>query len=370
MKIGILTLPFNNNYGGYLQAMALTSVLERMGHEVILVNRRYTIYTSLKNNIIFTLKAIVKKCLGQDTKIIRSKQIVYAYEKKGSLMLPIVRNVIKNFTLPIYSQEDFKMLEGKNIDAYIVGSDQIWRPRYVPRVQNFYLDFLEDCYKGKRIAYAASFGTDKDEYSEDLKTECGVLIERFDAVSIREDSALNLIQSFKWNCRNLQQVLDPTMLLKADEYTKWISKKSDVTRNYVASYILDSNTEKAKMTSIISSRLNYKLLPLGTVHNGVKDSMDSWLSGIKDSQFVVTDSFHGMVFCIIFNRPFAIIVNEQRGSSRFYSLLKKFGLESRILKSKDEINTLLNDNINWRYVNEVVEKEAKTSLHFLESALS
>lgn len=371
MRIGLLTLPFNNNYGGYLQAMALTTVLEEMGHEVILINRRHPDNANLKDRVKFTLKTIVKKFLGKDTQLSIHNQKIYAYEKQGAKMLPLVRSVIKNISEPIFRQDDFKCLEKLGIEAYIVGSDQIWRPKYVPHVQNFFLDFLPGDIHVKRIAYAASFGTDDDEYTLSQKNECGILISKFDAVSVREDSGLELVSRFGWNSKNIMWVLDPTLLLSASFYAKW-TEDDNVQNNYhyIASYILDEGNEKKLIEEKAQEEIHLPIYKIGTIHNGVKASISSWLSGIKNADFVITDSFHGMVFSIIFHVPFVVLVNKGRGGTRFLSLLNRYGLNDRIVSTVESLNGLFHSTIDWYNVVRILQEDQDKSFSFLKTSLS
>ena len=98
-------------------------------------------------------------------------------------------------------------------------------------------------------------------------------------------------------------------------------------------------------------------------------SIEEWLSNFRNSKFIFTDSFHGMVFSIIFNVPFAVYVNKKRGSSRFVSLLKQVGLKNRIIESEKEYDQIKNDEINWKEVNEKLNNLRNSSIDFLKNNL-
>lgn len=225
MRIGILTLPFNNNYGGYLQAYALMTVISQLGHEPTMIMRRHDKpKVSCSFKIKYALKGIVKTVL-----CCKKHPILYDVETefrhKGKSMLKFVNQYIAPETPYLYSKEELcKYCEGK-FDAYIVGSDQVWRAIYVPDIKNYFLDFTEG-WNVKRIAYAASFGTDKPEYSDEQIKQCKKLIGLFDGVSLREESGLSVVSNFGWKANVEGVVLDPTMLLAAEDYQKVLPLKA------------------------------------------------------------------------------------------------------------------------------------------------
>lgn len=364
MKIGILTLPFNNNYGGYLQAYALMTVLKGMGHDVELIYRKHN-RRPLHLRIEYFIKAVIKRLLGrkQEGWIPNQEKELRA---QGSALIPFLDNMISPKTKPLYSTKELAEECRGKYDAIVVGSDQIWRPDYVPNIENFYLDFTKD-ENVLKIAYAASFGERYPQYTPIEIVQCGKLIAGFDAVGLREDSGKEVINDFQWKCcAEPQVVLDPTMLLDKTHYELFIQQK-DIHLNYVLSYILDENEQTQKITETITSEFG---LTEKKIFNRKKRSnmlsMEDWLTAIHDASFVVTDSFHGTVFCILFNVPFAVCVNKDRGAERFYTLLSHFDLKDRIISSIESGPEIFQTAIDWKLVNKKLVAKREESMKLLE----
>jgi len=129
--------------------------------------------------------------------------------------------------------------------------------------------------------------------------------------------------------------------------------------------LVDKLTEKTKlrkkyiMDPVLWKNFDYQL-----------PSIEKWLRGIYDSKMVITDSFHGMVFCIIFNKPFWVIINKDRGAERFESLLSFLHLENRMITNESDFDFRYNEDINWQNVNNVIEKMKIESINFLKEALT
>ena len=169
MRIGILTLPLHTNYGGILQAYALQTVLERMGHDVCLIEKkRQPLRLPLWKAPLSYGKRIVKNLTGHPFPIF--------YEKKMNREEPIVRQNTDKFINKYIKRrivDDFSDIKETDFDAIVVGSDQIWRPKYFQEIEHTFLDFTEG-WNIKRIAYAASFGTDKWEYTPEQTERCSM----------------------------------------------------------------------------------------------------------------------------------------------------------------------------------------------------
>lgn len=333
MKIGILTLPLNTNYGGILQAYALQTILERMGHDAYLIEKeKKPLYMPLWKWPLAFGKRLLRNISGQRWPIF--------YERKVNREKPIIEKNTKAFIKEHIKSKvvsNYSHIKEKDFDIIIVGSDQIFRAGFLHDIEHSFLDFAEN-WKIKRIAYAASFGTDKWEYSKRQTKECGRLLKLFDAVSVREFSGVNL-------CKvhfdvNADFVLDPTMLLSAEDYIQLFENtNTPKSKGNLLCYILDETAEKTKIINTISEGKG--LIPFNVksksdiisapIADRIQPPVEQWLRGFYDAKFVITDSFHACVFSILFKKNFLVIGNESRGMSRFYSLLKTFGLENRLI---------------------------------------
>lgn len=372
MKIGILTHYIHYGYGGVLQNYALQTVLKSLNHEPVTLRcawgKKKDLFHTIKNKI----SLIAHRVLKIDTISITKKQDEYITKN----VKPFIERYITITPENDSAETLYNSAIRENCDALIVGSDQIWR-REFPYLEECYLNFAQEL-ELKRIAYAASFGVDEWEYDKELTARCSSLAKKFNAISVREKSAINLCNEYLGVESEL--VLDPTMLLEKDHYIKLIKEAGEnKSEGDLFSYVLDKNPEKEAAIITLSKRLDkrrYECMPefetsylniIKHPEKSVYPPVTRWLRSIYDADCVVTDSFHGTVFSIIFNKPFYVIVNNRRGAARFTSLLSLFGLENRIVTSAD--NIALDKPIEWDRVNLILEEMKKKSLAFLQKAL-
>lgn len=342
MKIAILTQPLKSNYGCILQAYALQTVLTNLNHKVEVVNRDYakpTIKVRFKRILRFFHTLFFKFFLGRKYLIVSNplKQD-YEYLPKSKVHAFIERYI--NQGQRIQSSELLKKyFTEQQFDAYIVGSDQVWRPNYSPCITNYYLDEVPAGALAKRIAYAASFGTTEWEYTQAQTEVCSRLVKLFTAVSVREDSGVILCN--KYLGVEAQNVLDPTLLLQEADYVRLIESATvkSIGEAYMACYILDESVEKNTLIKEISNEIKVDPVYLNdNVSNNTYYSLsvEEWLDRYRNANFVVVDSFHGCVFSIIFRKPFIVYGNKMRGMSRFESLLGQLGLSTRLISSLED----------------------------------
>ena len=179
--------------------------------------------------------------------------------------------------------------------------------------------------------------TIQEDISSKKITNCINLLKRFNAVSVREKSAVNICEEQLGV--SARHVLDPTMLLNVEDYATLFNKTVvNVNENHLLVYILDNNDDIKKSVENLSIRFNLNSHAVNAIevqnqksYKYKFPSVENWLRGFYDAKYVITDSFHGTVFSIIFNKPFICLGNENRGSSRFNSLLGMFGLENRLV---------------------------------------
>lgn len=366
MRVGVLTLPFNNNYGGYLQAYALMTVLKGLGHDVTLIYRRHNKrHISPSKRIKYSVKQIVKAILGrQDGPLLLTVESRFRWD--GRNMMRFLDHKISPKSPAIYTPTKLKKYCKGRFDAIVVGSDQVWRPDYVPNIENYFLDF-SDGWNIRRIAYAASFGG-KPTYSPLQRQVCGESLSHFNAISLREKGGADYCNEFGWQ-NQYQVVLDPTLLIDRKVYQNISSPSEEQPYLYV--YLLDRNTstlDEANCASKISGLRTYDIYNPRV--DKVRPSIEKWLGGFTNAGFVITDSFHGMAFSIIFNKPFAVIVNEGRGADRFYSLLSSLSLENRVISANNSIKDIFAAPVNWKNVNTKLLKMREQSVEFLRNALN
>ena len=218
------------------------------------------------------------------------------------------------------------------------------------------------------------------EFNTEQTKECSRLAKLFDAISVREDSGIALCKEHLGV--DAIHVLDPTLLLEKDDYIKLVEKaKEPVSNGNLFCYILDNNETIKNGIQYIEQTLSLNSFQVKakndkcTLKRGenIKDhiipSPTKWLRAFMDAEMVFTDSFHGCVFSIIFNKPFWVIGNKGRGNARFESLLKQFNLESRRFDIKEIDNIDLTTPIDWDKVNTTKKELQKKSIDFIISTL-
>jgi hypothetical protein len=366
-KIGILTQPLHNNYGGLLQAYALQSYLKKTGNEVLTVDFQcstpgfYLKVRGILSNVY--RKLILKENIRHILPVadIESERIAVNTNRFKRENIDV--------TETITTLNNPSILSEYNFDAFVVGSDQVWRPIYSPGLPAFFLAFLDDN-TTRRISYAASFGTDNcSEFTTTEIEEFSPLAKKFHALSVREDSAVNLCKdSFGVEAMH---VIDPTMLLNKEDYELLVTKAGvKKSQGNLMSYVLDKNPEKQKVVDNVAKELSLKPFTVMPEIDGVYPPVEQWLRGFMDAEYVVTDSFHGVVFSIIFNKPFIAVGNASRGLARFESLLNMFSLTDRLVTGiADLTSENINQSIDYKKINKLRAEEQKIAGDFLKSAL-
>lgn len=342
MKVGILTLPLHKNYGGILQCYALFKSIEKLGHTPILIQRQYSKVRNWRYYLVSLLKAT---------------GIYYIYHQKNYTHL-------KNFVYNCIDHTDIieshkKMLEVCNkykFDVIIVGSDQVWRKSYA---QNFgyeyFLDFVPD--DVRKISYAASFGFNRWDYDFDQTKKIKHFLSNFHSISVREENAVKILEDNVFI--KSEWVVDPTLLFTKDDYNDIISERL-VQEKYIFIYWLGPK-------EIIEPEIKkfydkgYRIIELYLSEKSINCSIQDWLSYIKYADYIITDSFHGVVFSLIFNCQFFVSLNKRGGQERIESLLKVAGLCEKL------------DNpelwVDYNKVNRSISIYRDKSWDFLEKAL-
>lgn len=367
MKIGILSLVLHANYGGILQSYALQTVLERLGHEVYVFNKEQQYDKTRWKSI---PKRVVKKIMGYDSVIFEESR----YRKEAPIICQNIWSFRKKY-IHEYIINSFDEIKKMNLDAIIVGSDQVWRPCYFKSqwnagIEDAFLSFAKD-WNIKRIAYAASFGVNEWEFSDQETQLVAAAAEQFSAISVREDSGVKLLKK-KLRIDSIQ-VLDPTLLLSRDDYVNLIEKADNVkSPGNLLTYILNPSSKKtafinevAKVEGLIPFSVNNSNIKhTAPVEQRILPPVEKWLQGFNDAKVVITDSFHACVFSIIFGKPFIVLGNQERGNARFDSLLKLFNLQNNLALNLDcyNLNNFLSSSVECKKIEDLRNK----SIQFLK----
>lgn len=379
MKIGILTQPLIGNHGGILQNYALQVILRDLGHDVYTIDRDYP-QKSLYKKTGSVLKRTFQWFFNRNI-YIRSWQT----ENEKNIISKNAQDFVDKYihkTKRIVTTRELKKIHQQyKFDAYIVGSDQVWRPKYSPCLINYFLDFLQNDNSVKKISYAASFGVDYWEFTKKQTVECRRLIKTFNAISVRENSGIHLCKEYlKVSAIRL---LDPTMLLQKDSYVQLVEEcNTPLSKGNMLIYFLDKTKEKQMLANRISK--SKKLIPFDVmpeeyfnlnnrkqdINNCVFPPVTKWIRAFMDAEFIITDSYHGTIFSIIFGKSFLTIGNSQRGMTRFETLLSTFSLQHRLIFDTEiNLDTILDNNINYEVVYEILNKEKGKCLNFINDNL-
>lgn len=368
MRIGILTLPLHTNYGGILQAWALQTVLQRMGHEVEVLGiepvNNHAWYTM---PIVWGIRA-VRKCMGQ-----YQSPIFYEHWKHKEEQHKF-KHII-NFTRKRINHCIIGSLEELNkttFDGIVVGSDQIWREDYIRMLwhcQNSDYAFLFQLHDKNllKFTYAASFGIDEWTFDKTTTKKIRQALQDFTGISVRETSAIGLLNSNVGI--NSMLVCDPTMLISAEEYQRLLNI-DDGHSSGIVSYILDPDNFSKALINKIETENGENITEINAFDkDGTRLSVERWIEMIATSRMVVTNSFHGCVFSLIFRKPLVFFGNISRGNARFKSLIETYGLSEHFITNIDEFDQNKSYGLSGETESKI-EELISTSKDFLATQVS
>lgn len=359
MKIGILTFHCAHNYGAVLQCYALQEILKRLGHDVKVVDYRpsYLVkpYKTLRFFKSIRIDRMLKNLIVQILKFPRETRRHKAFEKFIEGKLDLSRRC------------DEKTIVS-DMDAYVFGSDQIWNPVITGGGDDVYWGGVP-FEKGDKIfiTYAASLG--KESLTEEEQNKIVKKLKNFDAISVRESSLKSILAPLTG--KKLEQVLDPTLLAPR---TVWDKLEDNVEeRGYVLVYQVRQNPNTIEFAKHIAQQLNAKVITIEAYLNykikrGVIScaSPEDFVSYIKHASCVVTTSFHGTVFSVIFNKPFYCLKLGDGADGRSKSLLHSLHLEYRMV---DKLDRPVYSDVDYSEANEILIGLRKSSERFLTQSL-
>ena len=348
--VAVMGVWYGCNYGSIATYYALNTVLKNMGLSVLMIDKPVIISNDA------------------DEELGNTHSRVFAREHY---------NISKR-----YKPQELKALNA-NASAFMLGSDQLWNYEISKNFKkSYYLDFAAP--EKKKIAYATSFGFERDFAPPDERKIISALMQRFDAISVRESHGVGICRDV-YGVRAVQNV-DPVFLAGReifDELAKESHFKTD--EKYIAAYILDPTPEKKKLMERFSEHTGYKLvnildgipwlfkknekrLGLKAVENA---RVQEWIYIIKNCEFLITDSCHGACFGILYNKRFIALANRNRGVSRFVSLADVFGVQDRVVPDEPENvdpEAFLKE-MDYEKINRKLEEERKRCSSWIRDAL-
>ena len=345
--IALMGLGWADNYGAALTNFGLVKTLEKLGKRVLVIDRPKEYHTKKDLNVTRKFNA-------------------------------------KHFNISAQYDKNTVILLNEKCDTFMVGSDQVWHWNVLKAFREYFL--LEFALESKKkIAYASSFGHYKLDAPLSFKYIFSYLLSRFDAVSVREISGVNICKELGVKATH---VLDPVFLCDRENYIQ-LAESVEPKReknSYIFTYILDPHRGDKK--SVLVNASEYSGLPLLNVtdyHEAEKREkwlglptekdleLEEFISNLYNSKCIITDSFHGVCFAIIFKKNFICIANKGRGIARFESLLNRLNLQDRLLYNPEDFagrENLLEKEIDYDSVYKILEEEKEKSFKFLIDALN
>lgn len=386
MRIGIVTYwSSSDNYGQQLQCFALQKYLIGLGHDTYLIKYMPTNHIPLWRRI---ARSIKYRLLVSSEQKEKDKKLKLICERNNLLNC---RRGFKEFRDKYIKSTEIVYRNIKELrnnppaaDIYICGSDQVWNNSLKdPDTAGWFLDFGKPTVK--RVSYAASIGRDIDSSEINRFTK---YLKNFNAISVREQKAYALCHQLGFDKSII--AIDPTLLLNSSAYDsiEINSNGTDVAGEpYVFIYTLNIRTAEeiywddfqkiiVKDGLQIRSVSSSGYLPARELLPGVQNkqaTIPEWLSLIKHSEYVITTSFHGVVFCLLYHKPFyAVLLNNEysKGNDRIISLLEFLHLSNLIVSNSESLKQINFENIDWIDVDAMIALLRQKSTHFIDDTLS
>ena len=375
MRIAVITFfQSQNNYGQLLQCYALQKSLCQLGHRPCLI--RYGFHQKffhwLKAENFFTKEGL-HETYHQFKKWIRSRKDT----SERSFDTFRKKHLIKS--LRCYNSLAELQQHPPQAKCYITGSDQVWAQLLsIDDNRAFFLDFGPKYIK--RIAYAPSFAV--DDYPSELKGKLAEQLRRFDAISVRELSGKRICEEMGYDA---SLVLDPTLLLLAEQY-KCLMKEPSVS-NYCFVYQVNVSSKEELYWDVFSAyNSNKGFASVAAFANPNYDmdmefldgaryvypSIEQWIGYVCNAKYVLTSSFHGVVFSILFHKPFVVCLRKESmfaGNDRVTTLLEMMNLSDRVMQDGKRVEDIIEKPIDWKIVDAILSQKRNESLAFLKNSI-
>lgn len=375
MKIGIISMQRIINYGSFLQAYSLKKIIEQLGHNVLFIDYHIEpciVPSNQKNyNIFYKMYKNVRKYVGYTLSIFNKEK--YLRNKQKKEFFNKFKYACKHY-LNITDEYHYQV----PTDVLIIGSDEVFNCLQTNADVGYSLELFGKNHKSKKlISYAASFGNTTlnklKQYNVDK--EISQLLNNFDCISVRDNNSKNIIENLTDKIPFMH--LDPVFIY---DYTDDIPAPPDI-KDYIIVYAYANriNEQEAEYIINFAKKHNKKLICLGNrqnfCHIYIPASPFEVLSYFKNADYIITDTFHGSVFSIKYNIPFAVIIRESingsyGNSEKLNDLINKFSFNNRIVKKLNELESILSDDIDFTNANKIIEDETNKSINYLKKWLA
>lgn len=363
MDIKVITRHAVPNYGSLLQAIATQTIIEQIGHKCEIIDY----YRDEERGLKGILTWLRGKKGWSDNLLKKMAYIAFRYPEEKAAELKFGTMCERNLKLTVHcgDKEDLARLDA---DIFMTGSDQVWGLTLNDRYDEAY--FLSFVKNRRKIAYAASFG--RTDFSDEIISDYKRLLSDYDAISVREDSAVRLLDNWGIGCAG--QVLDPTLMHTSDFWDKYITKP--INKKYVLVYQIHNCPKLNYYAKQFAKRVGLPLIRVSPyLHQIMRGGKLCWLpdvgkflSYIKHCSYLITDSFHGTAFALTFNRQFIEVLEDEVAGLRNKSILRLTNLENRIITNVNDFS-LTDECIDFKPVNSILSEERERSLQILKSIL-
>lgn len=337
-KINLLTVHWGGSYGGTMQTYATLMILKELGHKVTLIDLNHP-------NQKFFYKLTHK----------RSTKLLWIINEVTFALFRLFH--LGKKTRRMFSIENNTVPES---DYTIVGSDQVWNGDITGPIQmSYFLNFEKNA---KKLSFASSFGKFQWEENETITNEVKSNLKQFSAISVREESGVRI-------CKEVfdvdaVQVLDPTLVYK--NYDELLTKQQPIHQIYP--FLLNPSAETNQICQVVSREIGLQLYNPSRIKGLLSGGPKAWLNRMKASDFIITDSFHGLAFSLIFHKQFIVLCANEKKFARLESLLSLVNLSDRYVKSSRDLLAridLLHRSIDFDEVDRILALERKKSIAFL-----
>ncbi len=366
-KVGLITIHNANNYGAVLQAYALQQAIIKLGYDCKIID--YTTKTELNDKKLFSFKLSIGSVIGN----IRTLLSYSARKKRNRGFENFTRN---NYKLTDKSYKELSELSNEDFDfdVFVTGSDQTFNLYLRGDIEARKAYFLPFVKCGRKISYASSMGEKMNELQQQDKEWMAARFKEYDHISVREINAAKFINELTGLKPEI--VVDPTLLLDAEDWQKLCTEKIKSKDDYILfysvlsdSWVIDKVNQISKITGlkVIAPHLKNRYELSTNYTRATEASPTDFLNLIKNAKLVCVTSFHGTVFSLLFNVPF---VSFKLGeANRLTNLLNKAGLSDRMITSDSEVQSDFLLDMDFENANKKISVEKEHSWDFLKNAL-
>lgn len=357
-KVGILTFHNALNYGAVLQTYALQQTISQLPAKVEIIDYRCP-----------QIEKQYRSILGAGKKIDRIKHglMYFQYCQRNRIFAHFCNHRLKLSKQYFISQKELLKVNSQ-YDFFVVGSDQVWNAFITGLDETYLLNFVDN--NRKKISYAASFGF--PELPDEWKPRYKLLLESFYGLSVREQQGADILGNLTG--RDAHVHIDPVLLMKADEWKRIAAPIKE--QNYIFVYLMAKTETILKFIEELANQTGYKVIWFGPglrrpirakyIRTG---SPEEFLGYLLNASYVVTNSFHGTAFSILFHKAFFIelLPRQHNSNSRLEQILNLFHLSDRLILDKTKIN--IQGHIDYAEVEKILDKEREKSIHYLKKVL-